>query len=209
MKRISYFLFFLLSCREPGYPPVMITQKKNIHPSIPGKTVRYGDSLLHMENGVWYYDRRKYSGLIETYYPDGAIQVRQGIYEGKEEGVRNAYYENGLPESVRYYREGEKDSVHRGWWSNGNPRYEYHYKMGIYSGDWKEWYRSGRLMKYIVYQNGKERSGKGWRENGKPYMSFVVRNGRFYGLVNANLCYSLRNEKGQFVAAGTEKKSPL
>lgn len=56
-------------------------------------------------------------------------------------------------------------------------------------------------LKYIVYQNGIAQTGKGWRENGKLYMSFVVRDGRLYGLINPNLCYSLKNERGEYVVS--------
>lgn len=205
MKRGIYILLFLISCRETGKFPQQKLQKTAIRHVIPDRVVRYGDSLLHIVNGVWYEGGQPYSGMIESYFSDGMLQARQTYYEGKEEGFRNTYYANGFPESVRYYRDGEKDSVHRGWWPNGQIRYEYHFQMGNYEGDWKEWYASGVLMKYIIYHEGKEQSGKGWRENGKPYMSFVRRDGRLYGLINANLCYSLRNEKGEFIPARVVK----
>jgi hypothetical protein len=35
-------------------------------------------------------------------------------------------------------------------------------------------------------------------------MSFEVRNGRLYGLVNPNLCYSLINERGEYVRSVPE-----
>ncbi|MBL0182944.1 MAG: hypothetical protein IPP96_11885 [Chitinophagaceae bacterium] len=50
------------------------------------------------------------------------------------------------------------------------------------------------MIQQVFYENGKEISGKGWRENGKLYMSFVMKGGRRYGLFNANLCYSLVKE---------------
>jgi antitoxin component YwqK of YwqJK toxin-antitoxin module len=201
MKYGLFLLFIFLSCKETRKFPQADVQKNAVRPVIPENVIRYGDSSLHVENGIWYKDMEPYSGMIETYFPDGLLQARQTFYQGKEEGLRNTYYANGYPESVRYYRGGEKDSVHRGWWPNGQLRYEYHFQMGVYEGDWKEWYASGVLMKHIIYQNGKEQSGRGWRENGKPYMSFVSRDGRLYGLINANLCYSLRNEKGAFTSS--------
>jgi hypothetical protein len=50
------------------------------------------------------------------------------------------------------------------------------------------------MMQQLVYDHGKEISGKGWRENGELYMNYQIKNGRRYGLANANLCYSLSNE---------------
>ena len=122
-----------------------------------------------------------------------------------EEGVLTSFYENGMKDSRRFYHNGEKDSINQGWWINGNPRFEYHFKNGVYEGDFKEWYASGKLMKHIIYHNGKEQNGKGWRENGKVYMSFVMRDGRLYGLINPNLCYSLKNERGEYVASTSSK----
>ncbi|MDE3251969.1 MAG: hypothetical protein KGO92_04120 [Bacteroidota bacterium] len=205
MKRSLFIFLMVISCRDAGRFPQKELQKNAMHPVIPGKVVNYGDTSLHIVNGVLYEGGQPYSGMVESYFPDGKIKLRQSFYNGKEEGLRNAYYANGIPESVRYYRNGEKDSVHRGWWPNGQLRYEYHFQMGNYEGDWKEWYASGVLMKHIIYQSGKELSGKGWRENGKPYMSFVRKDGRLYGLINSNLCYSLRNEKGEFIPARVVK----
>jgi antitoxin component YwqK of YwqJK toxin-antitoxin module len=161
--------------------------------------VRSTDSSLHLVNGIWYYQQKLFSGTIETYFPSRRLQSRQDFYNGKEEGLLSTYYENGNKDTRRYYHNGEKDSINQGWWPNGNPQFEYHFKNGVYDGDFKEWYASGKPLKHIVYQNGKEQSGKGWRENGKPYMSFVMHDGRLYGLVNPNLCYSLKKENGEFV----------
>ena len=169
--------------------------------AIPDRVVKSTDTSLHLINGVWFYRQKKFSGTLETYFVSGAVKTRQTFFDGKEESWLMGYYENGNRDMKRYYRGGEKDSIHLGWWINGNPRFEYHFKMGNYEGDYKEWYVSGKPAKHLIYHDGKEQSGTGWRENGKLYMSFVVRNGRLYGLVNPNLCYSLKNEKGEFVAS--------
>ena len=111
------------------------------------------------------------------------------------------YYENGNKDTRRFYRNGEKDSINLGWWVNGNPRFEYHFNNGNYEGDFNEWYVSGRPLKNIIYHDGKEQSGKGGRENGKLKMNFVRKDGRLYGLINPNLCYSLKNERGEYIAS--------
>jgi hypothetical protein len=56
----------------------------------------------------------------------------------------------------------------------------------------------------VYYEKGQEKRGQGWRENGKLYMSFEVRNGRMYGQGNPNLCYSLQNEQGEFIRSVKE-----
>jgi hypothetical protein len=166
---------------------------------IPDSTVQATDTSLHLVNGIWFYQQQTFSGTIVSYFSANHLQARKTYYKGKEEGWQYTYYENGNKDSKRYYHGGEKDSINQGWWLNGNPRYEYHFKDGAYEGDFKEWYMSGKPIKHITYHKGKEQSGMGWRENGKVYMSFVMKDGRLYGLINPNLCYSLKNERGEFV----------
>ena len=167
--------------------------------TIPNITLRSGDTALSLQNGVWFYQQAPFTGFIETYFSSGSLKSRQSFYKGKDEGLFLSYYEDGSKDAQRFYHHGEKDSINQGWWPNGNRRFEYHFKDGICEGDFKEWYQSGKPLKHIVYHNGREESGKGWRENGKIYMSFVVKDGRLYGMVNTNLCYSLKNERGEFV----------
>ncbi|MCA6450164.1 MAG: hypothetical protein IM584_08085 [Chitinophagaceae bacterium] len=192
-----YLLVQAVACRQALTPAKPATADQR--PSIPAVTVNRGDTSLQLVNGVWFLQGQPFSGSIETRYGSGQLWVIQQVYEGKEEGLMRSYYENGRQQALRFYHLGEKDSVHRGWWPNGQLQYEYHFRNGEYEGDFKEWYPSGKILKHIFYHKGKEEWGKGWRENGKPYMSFVIRNGRLYGLVNPNLCYSLRNERGEYI----------
>ena len=159
------------------------------------------DTSLQLINGIWFYRHQPFIGTIQTYFNNGALKASRTFFLGKEEGMHITYYENGNKDAVRYYHDGEKDSVNSGWWINRNQRFEYHFKAGVYEGDFKEWYVNGKPAKHIIYHDGKEVSGKGWRINGKPYMSFVMRDGRLYGLINPNLCYSLKNERGEYVAS--------
>ncbi len=203
---ILVVLFWLSGCNQSEssihHPPL---PGGDDQPVIPSLVVNAADTSLQLVNGVWFWHQNFFSGTMETYFPSGTMKATQTFYEGKEEGMLTTYYENGQKDSQRFYHKGEKDSINRGWWANGSPRFEYHFKDGVYDGDFKEWYSSGKPLKYIIYKNGKEQTGKGWRENGKVYMSFVMRDGRLYGLINPNLCYSLKNERGEYVA-GTSPK---
>jgi len=197
MKKYIVILIVLSACQPSKKDKLFVTELKSI--AIPDLTVKSGDTALFLNNGVWLYQQKPLTGFIETYFSSGSLKSRQSFYQGKEEGLFLSYYEDGSKDARRFYHKGEKDSINQGWWPNGNPRFEYHFKEGVYEGDFKEWYQSGKPLKQIVYHNGKEESGKGWRENGKIYMSFMVKEGRLYGLVNPNLCYSLKNERGEFV----------
>jgi antitoxin component YwqK of YwqJK toxin-antitoxin module len=201
LKRICHITLVLITAcsgrQEINKEPVTNTP----YPSIPSITIHNNDSLLSKQNGIVFYQTTPFSGIVESYDDQGRLRVRQSFYKGKEEGFLRSYYADGQPDAERFYRGGEKDSVNRGWWPNGKLRFEYHFDMGVYEGDFKEWYHSGRPYKHIYYHQGKEQWGRGWRENGKPYMSFETRNGRVYGSINPNLCYSLKNERGEYIAA--------
>ena len=196
-------IFILYSCRDATLPNIVVTRGTTTVNNTPlmASIVKATDTSLQLINGIWFYRHQPFIGTIQTFFKNGVLKGVQAFYRGKEEGVSITYYENGKKDAIRYYYKGEKDSVNSGWWMNGNPRFEYHFKNGMYEGDFKEWYINGQRAKHIVYHDGKEVSGKGWRINGKPYMSFVMRDGRLYGLINPNLCYSLKNERGEYVAS--------
>ncbi len=205
MKNYFFILIiFFLSCKNEKTDEMR--QLQAIQPIvIPAIKVMQTDSLLQLKNGTWFYADTLFSGTMENYFPTHQLKTAQSFYKGKEEGWYYSYYPDGVKESQRYYHAGEKDSVHTGWWNNGNIRFEYHFKNGVYNGDFKEWYQSGKPLKHIIYQNGTECSGKGWRENGKLFMNYVMKDNRRYGLMNAELCYSLKNENGEFVRSTSDK----
>jgi len=191
------------SCKEAN--TTEIRQQNAFEPiAIPGNRVLKTDSLLRLKNGFWFYSDTLYSGAIADYFPSKQLKTIGTFYKGKEEGWYHSFYPDGTKESNRYYHAGEKDSVHIGWWNNGNLRFEYHFVNGNYDGNYKEWYQSGKALKHIIYENGNEISGKGWRENGKLFMNYVMKDKRRYGLMNSQLCYSLKNEKGEFVRSTSD-----
>ncbi len=126
----------------------------------------------------------------------------------KADTALHTFFLSGARETERYFAGGEKTGIHRGWWENGQPRFEYHFLNGAYEGDFREWYASGAPFKYVVYRHGADLEGMGWRENGKLFMNYVMKAGRRYGIMNAQPCYTLRNEKGEYMAVAG-KKSPL
>ena len=120
---------------------------------------------------------REIQGLDVRYYPSGALQWRRT-------------YVNGL-----------KDGVHEGWWENGARKFEYHFNQGAYDGDVKEWYPDGKPSLLMHYANGAEVGlQRAWRENGTLYANYEVRDGKQYGIVNARLCYSVKDGEGVFRA---------
>ena len=170
------------------------------------KTVNATDTSLQFKNGYWYYHDVLFSGVIVEHFNDKTLHQTTQYINGKEDGCQLIFYPDKILSEKRFYRKGEKDSVNMGWWQNGNKRFEYHFKNGTYNGDFLEWYKSGQLLKHIHYTNGVDDWGKGWRQNRKLYMNFVMKNGRRYGLNNSNLCYTVKNGNGEFINSVADNK---
>lgn len=187
------FLFWLVSSQQKP----ATTKKVNV--CITPKILWSGDTDLHINNGRYYHKDSLFAGTVLTKDTSGKLASRRNYRDGVEEGWSEWYFPNGQLLARRYFFQGEKDSVHRGWWPNGKMQFEYHFNKGNYNGWFREWYVSRKPLKAIWYSEGEEQYGTGWRENGKVYMSFEFRNGRLYGLVNPNLCYSLKNELGEYM----------
>lgn len=197
-----YFILSIVAFCSGCIQPPVNAGKEYASLSIPVLRIEQSNELLHFDNGNYLYGSELFNGIIIDRYENGNIKSSTAISNGKEEGWKILYYPAGTVSEKRYYHYGEKDSVHAGWWENGNPRFEYHFAAGHYEGDFKEWFESGSLYKHLHYTNGQEERGMGWRENGKQYMNYVMKNGRRYGIVNPGLCYTLKNENGEYLNAG-------
>jgi antitoxin component YwqK of YwqJK toxin-antitoxin module len=202
MKYILTFLVILIVCGCKHLERHIVTHAPNAEAAIVSST----DPLLGFKNGFWYHGNSLFTGTIIEYFKDHSVHQSGGYVNGKEDGWKLSFYPGGALSEKRYFTNGEKDSIHTGWWQNGNKRFEYHFAKGIYNGDYKEWYQSGRLLKHIYYINGSDTRGKGWRESGKLYMNYVMKAGRRYGIVNSNLCYTVKNGTGEYVASVTNSK---
>ena len=153
------------------------------------------DTALHFINGTLFCQSKPFNGELNESWPNNKPKSIQRITNGKQQGLSETFYSNGSKQSTRWYINGEKDSLHTGWWENGNKKYEYHFRNGNYNGMFTEWYQSGNMIQQLMYANGKELYGKGWRDNGKLYMNFVMKEGRRWGMNNTNLCYGLKLEE--------------
>ncbi len=199
---ISTFLMIACVSDQP------LAVQERVAPVIPPLGIMAEDAKLKLVNGIWYYADTMFSGHVHAFHENGNMQRMQGYYKGKEEGLLVTWFPDGQKESERYFAAGEKEGVHKGWWENGKLRFEYHFSNGQYDGDFREWSVNGTIAKHIEYKDGNEIRGKAWRENGKIYMSFEMKGSRRYGLMNAKPCYTLRNEKGEYIEMAPNK-SPL
>ncbi len=163
-------------------------------------TIYHGDPLLQEKGKFTLYDNKLLSAVVTELFESGNIKSESNYENGQLCGSVTSWYPDGKLESMRFYHHGEKEGTHQGWWPNGNPRFSYSFSKGMYDGLFKEWYSDGKRLHEFEYQAGQEIRAMGWRENGRTYINFVIRHGKKYGLTNARLCYSLKDEQGIYSA---------
>ena len=196
MKKLSIYIVIGFITAFFGKDEKHALQADSIIPEI---TVETNNAELHELNGVYYFHGNLFSGYLVAYYSNGSLKEKSGYANGKLSGKSLTWFPNGNLETERYYKNGEKDSINTGWYENGQKRFEFHFKNGLYNGINKEWYESGAMLSQVTYNMGKEVKAKQWRENGKLFTNYVVKDGIIYGLNNSNLCYSIKDERGQYV----------
>jgi hypothetical protein len=53
---------------------------------IPNTSKNTTDTLLKLNNGVYYYKNKVYSGYLKTNYPNDSIQLITSVFHGKKHG---------------------------------------------------------------------------------------------------------------------------
>ena len=103
--------------------------------------------------------------------------------------IVRTWYADGHPDTERQYVGGRESGPHRGWWPTGRPRFVYNYSGGLLEGTSREWTPSGALYREQEYHLGHEAGlQRMYWEDGRVRASYVVRNGRRYGLMGAKGC---------------------
>ncbi len=200
-SKIKYLICILLFivCLTGCKVEEVKNPEAEVKTGVPSLKVNKNDTHIKVINGLVYYNKKLFSGVLTGNYADGKKRSYTEYFEGGKWGKELIWYYNGQLYTERYYTVGMKDSVNKGYWPNGNRKFEYFFSKGNYNGSFKEWYPDGKLSIWMNYKNGKEEgSQKGWRENGKLFINYVVKNGKTYGVVKSRLCYSVKDGKGQF-----------
>lgn len=163
---------------------------------IPKDTILVANPDLVLENGIYYFHKKVYSGYVKEMYSETLTKCVSSFLKGKQQGLSLAYYENGKLKESRSYKEGKSFGRHYGYWENGHKKFDYIYVNDRREGLQKQWYESGGKYSFLTYKNDREEGMQNaWRENGKPYISYEAKDGRRYGLQKSNLCYTLKDQK--------------
>ena len=197
---LSAALIFLISCVSPYQEKkeeVITTSTFFVDTAlIPHDTVLSTHKSLVLNNGIYYLDKRVYSGYIKMWYPNDSLNMIGGILNGMLHGRSISFYPDGKTRDIRMYKENKSCGRQIGFWENGNPKFEFYYLDDKREGSNKQWYHSGQQYAFMNFKDDKENGmQQAWRENGKPYINYEARDGHRYGLQKSSLCYTLQKEK--------------
>jgi antitoxin component YwqK of YwqJK toxin-antitoxin module len=191
---ILYFL--ILGCSQTIPKKVKNIFEKVDTSQIPNITISQKDSLLQLNNGIYYFNDKPFSGYINSKYNSDTLKSIASYLQGKQHGVTKTFFSNGKLESERNYKDGIGYGRHFGYWKNGKMKFDFIYFNDKREGVQKQWYESGSQYCELSFINDQENGmQKAWRENGKPYINYEVKDGIRYGLQKSALCYTLKNEK--------------
>jgi hypothetical protein len=98
----------------------------------------------------------------------------------------------------RYYHAGEKDSINQGWWPMEIQLSNIISRMAYTRAILKNGMKRKATQTYCLPCRQRTKRHRLAREWQSVY-EFCCKDGRLYGLINPNLCYSLKNERGEFV----------
>ncbi len=188
--------FFAIACSKSKKEKAVIFFEKIDLSQIPNDTIFENNKMLKLENGIYYFDNKPFSGYIRSTYSSNALKSLAAYFKGNQHGTAKAFYPNGKLKTQRNYKNGLAYGRHWGYWENGNKKFDFTYFDDRREGLQKQWYESGNQYSELRFANDKENGlQKAWRENGKAYINYEVKEGVRYGLQKSALCYTLRNEK--------------
>lgn len=191
-----FFALFIFGC-EHSNEQKSTNVFENIDVSkIPNDTILVSNISLKLQNGVYYFGYKPYSGFIKENYVSDTLKYIGSYYKGQQHGITQTFFPNGKLETERSYRYGLSYGRHVGYWKNGNIKFDYRYLDDSKEGIQKQWYESGKKYYELTFADDKENGmQKAWRENGKLYINYEVKDGIKYGLQKSALCYTLKNGK--------------
>jgi antitoxin component YwqK of YwqJK toxin-antitoxin module len=193
---ILLFCQLIFSCSETANKKSNNIFEKVDISQVPNTSIFLNDNKLKLQNGVYYFGNKPYSGFIKEIYKNDTVKSFASYYRGKQHGTTKSFFENGKLETERYYKNGIGYGRHYGYWRNGNMKFDFSYFNDKREGLQKQWYESGSPYYVLTFADDHENGmQQAWRENGKPYINYEVKDGISYGLQKSALCYTLKDQK--------------
>jgi len=136
--------------------------------NVPSSKKNTDDPLLKLVDGKHYYQDQLYSGMIETPNSSEAKRI-YSILDGVEHGKQI------------------------GWHTNKNLSFKYFCIHGKRHGEYLEYYPVGKMQIRAEYNLGEELSRTIWDLNDQTIVNYVIKDGRYYGLLGSSDCLSVFN----------------
>jgi len=137
-----------------------------------GKLIGEGKYFGKLKDGLWiYYDKGikvaeenykmgKKNGVSHSYFPNGQISEEKNWTDDVENGIWRQYYENGKKRLETKIDNGVRNSVYYVYYQNGRLQIRGQYKDDLMDGKWVYYDADGKVIKEIVYHNGKAENEK-------------------------------------------------
>jgi len=93
--------------------------------------------------------------------------------------------------------EGKLHGEQLGWHSNGSPAFKYTCVEGERENIYQEYYPSGKVHIQSEYENGVEISKTVRDLSGQALVNYVIKDGRYYGLLGSSDCMTIFDESGK------------
>lgn len=136
-----------------------------------------GERKMYFENGqlmiVEHYEKGVYEGEYLGYNNDGSLAVRGQYTDNVMSGVWRKYYKtpkDRVKEEVTFVN-NEEDGPFKEYHPNGKVSAEGYYSGGFMDGDITMYDESGKVLRKLMYQNGRQ---IGKQEFGQPEKSPVI-----------------------------------
>ena len=128
-------------------------------------------------------ETKAFTGIIKSYYDNGALKEDIPYKDGKENGIGKGYYPNGNLESEINYKDGKKEGLSKLYYENGNLLMEANYKDDKSEGLFKSYYENGNLLSEDNYKDDKlEGLSKSYYENGNLLSEGNYKDGKKDGI---------------------------
>ncbi|GAA4933458.1 hypothetical protein GCM10023314_02400 [Algibacter agarivorans] len=148
---------------------------------------------LKLDNGVLFFNKSPFNGVLVTYYETETFKSKIEYVEGRKHGYEKQWYRSGDKLIERFYKEGFKTGIHKSWWNDGTQKFEYHFNdKGEFHGIVKEWYKNGKMFRDFNYIAGKEIGRQRmWKNDGTIKANYEVVNNERFGLIGLKKCYTV------------------
>ena len=160
----------------------------------PLRAVEATDPALRRDGDRVTFRGAPFTGQVVERYETGARRGSTAYLRGRRDGLAQGWYADGRLAWRGGFRRGREEGMHRAWWPDGRPRLVERFRDGRLEGTVREWFPGGRIYREVHYRAGQEAGRQRmWFADGTLRASYVVRDGRRYGLMGAKGCTGEHN----------------